>query len=181
MKNTKFEVLMKEMDSIAAKVQLFPDGVQDVAFRTLVDALLEGEYKVPSTVESNPSLDMLVQLSDEKIDSSEEIGKDLEQEVKQIYGRIKYRRLNDMEFCAFVAYYFTQRVHESQKVNGINEAHVRDIASHVGREGPKNPKSSLHNANHHGKLLERVGKGVFALSEKGEEFVEGILGKEVPL
>lgn len=179
MSNAKFDLLMREMVDIAAKVELFPDAVKEAAFNAMVDTLLAEDIANTDLPGAKKELDADVGIRAESSEKSTPIEFDFAAHVSSIYGRIKYRRLNDMEFCAFVAYYFTRLAQEPQIVNGIYDQHVIEISEIVGRAVPSNPTSSLHNASHHGKYLERVGKGVFALTKRGESFVEGILGKEV--
>ena len=180
MRNAKFDLLMREADDIAAKVELFPDAVKEAAFKAMVDTLLAGSNADIDISEARSQMDADVPIDGESPNNLEKPVADFTEEISNIYRRIKYRRLNDMEFCTFVAYYFTRLSHEPQLVDGINEQHVFDVSRIVGRTKPSNPRSSLHNASHHGKFLERVGKGVFALTEKGANFVAEIIGEEVP-
>jgi len=169
MSNRKYELLMKEIDAIIAKVEQLPDSVRELVFHALVGALLDKDSPEPTETESGES-----EATPAKSPSATKLGADdatIESEFKSFYAEFEGVKLNDMEFCALAAQFFTQQVSPPARVDAIGPQHLRKAVRLAGRREPSNAATTLNNAKNVKGYLESAGKSVYGLTELGERFV----------
>ena len=167
---SKYDTLMGKLDEIAEQVSKFPDCVKPLVFNALVDSLVNEKQENKS--QSSTCKSEVVK-EDNKSDLQDSIS--YEEEVKEWYRRNMLYGLNDMEFSAFAAYWYSERAPEGKRVDVIGEEHIRELCEIVSRKAPAKAVSSLYNATNLKSYLVKRGKGVFGLTVKGRSFVERML------
>ncbi len=169
-KPAKYELILSEIDKIAEKVDLFQDDLKPLVYSTLIEALI-GEsthlYQLRQgdelQQESLPSKD-----GENDPDAFERI-------VLGHNSNNMLLRLNDMEFSAIVAYFYTEIAPTDKRVDAIGTEHYIELSRLVSRELPKRVSGTLHNAKNLRGYLIKKGKDMFELSESGLEFVTDLL------
>ena len=174
--NEQYDLLMKEMKAIAENVQLFPASLHESVYETLVGALLNrssGDNKPKAT-----NLELQTTVQTPTIEKSEHNHRNYATEVIDYYSRYRLSKCNDMEFAAFVAFYFTMEAPEGKRVETISESDYVDVCKITGRPLPKKARGALNNAKNNRGYLESRGKGAYSLSAIGEHFVKHRLLQE---
>ena len=176
MNGDQYSRFMSELDSIAQKLKLFPDDLQDSVYNDWRKLLLEKGYcqpvvedLEPPQIEAPMSAEALDELNDERNYASE---------IVDFYAKYNLSKCNDMQLSAFVAYYFTVVAPPENRVEAIKENHLVDFCTITGRRIPGRPAASLSNAKNLKKYLDRVGTGTYSLTKVGEHFVKHTLLKD---
>ncbi len=84
---------------------------------------------------------------------------------------------NDMEFSAFVAYYYCDKAPGNERVDAIDGSHLKIACEIVGRDVPANPNQTLINTKTRRKYLRSVGTAKYAPSRQGRQYVRDTLLK----
>ena len=91
-----------------------------------------------------------------------------EREFSKYWEGFKGVPLNDMEFCAVVARFFTRDISQERRLDAIGPDLLMEAVLIARRpKHPKNPATTLNNAKNVGKYLLSRGKGVYGVSEDG--------------
>jgi hypothetical protein len=83
---------------------------------------------------------------------------------------------SDMQTAAAVAYYYRFVAPANERKETINGDDLADAIRKIGREQPKHPRQTLHNAKAHG-YLDATGDGQFRINSVGENLVTMTLGQ----
>jgi hypothetical protein len=86
---------------------------------------------------------------------------------------------SDMQTATAVAYYYRFIAPAKERKETINGDDLADAIRKIGREQPKHPKQTLHNAKAHG-YLDAAGDGQFRINSVGENLVTMTLGQNGP-
>ncbi len=175
MSNEKYELLMREMDSIARKLDRFPDSLKESAFNTMVEALLsEGSEEIPPqlTKESIPPA-----LEEQPVKEDREDDRNFSDSVREFYNRANGSTCNDMEFSALSAYFFESDAPVHKKRDVIGPDLLEKMCRITRRRVPANCRSTLNNAKNHKAYLKSDGTGLYLLTEEGRSFVKGKLAQ----
>jgi hypothetical protein len=86
---------------------------------------------------------------------------------------------SDMQTAAPVAYYHRFVAPPNERKETINGDDLADAIRKIGREQPKSPKQTLHNAKANG-YLDAAGDGQFPINSVGENLVTMALGQNEP-
>lgn len=175
MSNIRYELLMKEIDAIIAKVEQLPESVRELVFHALVDALLDKDGADTANMQSSE-----FEAAPAQPPTSPNLGasdSSVESEFRRFFANYAGAKLNDMEFCALVAQFFTHTLPPPARVDAIGPEHLSKAVRLADRKPPSNAATTLNNAKNVKGYLEPKGKGIYALTAKGEEFVAGIVRK----
>ena len=165
-KPAKYELILSEIDVIAKKVDLFQDDLKPLVYNTLVEALV-GESAHLSQLRQGDELQNASASPEEEVHDLDQLNSMiLDHSMRNILTN-----LNDMEFSAFVAHYFTELVAVDERRDTIGEEHYIELSRLVGRKLPKRVSGTLHNAKNLRGYLTKTGRDMFELSEAGKEFV----------
>jgi len=161
-----YDQIKQKLDEVIAIAERFPESVRELVYQSLLDALLQkgnadqaSSLAEQQTVAAGQQIDVTgLSIIDSK--SASEFSSYLEQ-----YEGI---RLNDMEFCAVVARFFTQDISQERRLDSIDP----ELLMHAGMiaDRPKhttNHATTPNNAKNVGKYLEPKGKGVYGISQNG--------------
>lgn len=173
MSNEKYELLMREMDSIAKKLERFPDSLKESAFNTMVEALFnQSDIELP--VRTYNDVGTPVE-SDQAVKSDHEDDKSFSASVRDFYDRASGSTCNDMEFSTISAYFFEKEAPDQMKRATIGPDHLENMCRITRRRVPANCRSTLNNAKNHKAYLKSDGTGLYLLTEEGRNFVKGKL------
>ena len=87
MRNADYDLLMREMDDIASKLELFPDSLKEAAFKTMVDTLLQ-ESRI-ANVSYGAASDNEINTNGE-LPSLEDVGQEvasIEEDIRDIFQK----------------------------------------------------------------------------------------------
>ena len=175
----KYDLLMGEMDNILEKVEKSPDSVRKSVFKALHSVLMDGDIHGKGAGKSDiesPQLSNGDSPSDKSDDEDRNYAEEIANYAKD-YNLSDRRKVNDMEFAAFVAYYFTECAPEDEKVDAITKKHLEDTITIVGRNMPKNINATLSGAANRRGYLKSLGNGKYELTANGKHFVKNTLLK----
>ncbi len=162
----KYQLLISEIDMIAEKVDLFQKDLQPVVYNTLVAALV-GDSVYLNQLNQGDELQQGSPSTEER-----ENGPDaFESTLLNYNSNNTLLQLNDMEFSAFVAYFYKTIAPTDKRLDVIGTKHYLELSQLVGRELPKRVSGTLHNAKNLRGYLIKKSKDMFELSEAGKEFV----------
>ena len=166
-----YDLIKQKLDEVIVMAERFPESVRELVYRSLVEALLrEGNHEAGS---SENDEQVIATRQEPSIADSKAIDAESARECSKYLEQYEGIRLNDMEFSAVVARFFTRDISPDKRVDFIGPellmAAVR-IADRPKR--PANPATTLNNAKNLGEYLENMGKGVYGLSEKGIEMLD---------
>ncbi|MDE2747433.1 MAG: hypothetical protein OXI34_00565 [Chloroflexota bacterium] len=175
MSNEKYELLMREMDSIAKKLERFPESLKESAFNKMVEALLVQNV-------DEESVDEKIVLDNSSVDKPS-ISEEREEDrgfstlVRDFYDRASGSTCNDMEFSTLSAYFFETEAPSQMKRRTIGPDDLERMCRITRRRVPANCRSTLNNAKNHKAYLKSDGKGLYLLTEDGRKFVKGKLSQ----
>ena len=98
--------------------------------------------------------------------------------LRVFYSDYSLSSLNDMDLCPWIAYFYTDLVPDTIKVEAIDLQHLDEFCRISRRNPPKNLRSALNNSKNNREYLQPAGRGRYKLSEKGKQFIEITLSKE---
>ena len=166
MSASDYDKLKQKLDEIILTSERFPGGVRELIRQSLVEALLK---------EGRP--DLAASADEQRTGSgahksaageSRVIDHDSASAFSRYFERYKGVRLNDMEFCAVVARFFTRDISKDLRVDSIGTELLMAAVEIAGRrKRPANPATTLNNAKNVGEYLVPRGKGVYGISENG--------------
>ncbi len=176
MSASDYDILKQKLDEIILTSERFPEGVRELIRQSLVEALLkEGSPDLAASADEQqaPASSARVDAEDTSI-----IDRESASAFSRYLEQYKGVKLNDMEFCAVVARFFTRDISPDKRVEFINPDLLMAAVRITDRpKRPANPATTLNNAKNLGEYLETVGKGVYGVSEKGIEMLDKKLGK----
>lgn len=167
-----YERLMSEIDAIVTAVEKFPENAQDAACAKIIDTFLGGA--AGATSESLPSGAAAVgSKTHESVGADGDVPHDLEWYA----DNYDLESCNDMEFSAFVAYYYCDIALGDEKAEAIDRGHLKKACEIVGRDVPSRPNQTLINAKSRKKFLRSEVAGKYVPSRQGRQFVRDTLLK----
>ncbi len=166
-KTAKYKMILSEIDMIAEKVKLFSGDLQSIVYKDLMEALI-GESADLNQMRQGDELQQATLTSED----GDQVPDAFESTILQYNRNNILLQLNDMEFSAFVAYFYTEIAPIDKRVNVIGTEHYIELSRLVGREMPKRVSGTLHNAKNLRGYLTKTGRDMFELSEAGKGFVQ---------
>ncbi len=174
MSASDYDLLRQKLDEIIDTSERFPEGVRDLIRQSLVQALLnEGRPELTAS-----AAEQQVVASTIRPDTQDTplIDRDSALEFSHYLAGYKGVKLNDMEFCAVVARFFTREISEERRLDFIGpELLMAAVGIAKRRKRPANPATTLNNAKNVGKFLEPMGKGTYRISERGIRKLDELL------
>jgi hypothetical protein len=166
-----YDLLKQKLDEIISTSERFPESVRELVYRSQIEALLrDGKFDPLAPADGQ-------QAAGEKeqpiIEPSPIIGPESQDEFLEYLKKYKDIRLNDMQFCAVVAKFFTRETSGERRLDAIDPELLMAAVRIAGRpKHPANPATTLNNARNVGKYLEPRGKGVYGISDDGVNKLE---------
>ena len=175
----KYDLLMGEMDNILETVEKFPGHLQKPVFDALHSALMDGIHGKgagKSDIE-----DLQLSNGDSPSDKGDDEDRNYAEEIVKYaedYNLSDRRKVNDMEFATFIAYYFIECAQGEDRVDAIDKGHLEKACDIVGRDIPADLNKTLHNAKTK-RYLESKGKnsGKYSLAHAGRRYIKNTLLK----
>ena len=166
MSTSDYDLLRQKLDEIILTSERFPEGVRELIRQALVEALLaDGRPDFTSSADKQQVVASALRLDDE---DSPVIDRKSALAFSRYLTRYKGVKLNDMEFCAVVARFFTREISEDLRLDSIDSKLLMAAVRIAGRrKPPANPATTLNNAKNVGEYLEPRGKGVYGVSAGG--------------
>ena len=149
----KYDLLVREMDTIARKVALFPTELQASVYKNMVATLLDEPTQDSSTGGRR------ARAGQAPISTSPLSGDDRNYvaEIEDYYRRFELSEYNDMETSAWVCYYFTVLAPEELRVQAIGAHHYEDMCTITGRKLPKERKHNIKQFQEHSQVSGKRG------------------------
>ena len=169
----EFDLLLQNVEKMTNVVKDLPENLHDMVYSSLVAALLEG-----SKASTSGSPNVLSNIEVESDVSESILERNIAQELEECYRRYSLDSVNDMEFAAFVAYFFAKLAPRDEMTDRIDESHYKKACLISGRKLPKRISGSMNNAKNLKDYLEQHGPGTYSISDIGEHFVKHTLLKE---
>ena len=168
----EFDRILANVDKMTEVVEKLPDNCREMVYSSLVVALLDStdSTSVTSLIDDIPS----VQAEDDHDVDERNIAEELELN----YWRFSLDSVSDMEFSAFLAYFFKRLAPPTEMTDRIDESHYKMACMITGRDLPKRISGTLNNAKNLKGYLESHGSGVYAISAMGEHYVKHRLMKD---
>lgn len=166
MSASDYEMLRQELDEIILTSERFPKGVRELIRQSLVQALLNegGQEFTASAAEQQ----MFARESRPDAEDTSIIDHESASAFSLYLTRYTGIKLNDMEFCAVVARFFTREISEELRLDSIDSKLLMEAVRIADRrKPPANPATTLNNAKNVGEYLEPRGKGVYGVSGDG--------------
>ncbi len=161
-----YDLLKQKLDEIILTSERFPAGVRELIRQSLVEALLkEGSLDVTASADEQQAATAALRSDAE---DTPIIDRDSALAFSRYLEQYKGVKLNDMEFCAVVARFFTREISPERRLDFIGPEHLMAAVEIARRpKRPANPATTLNNAKNVGEYLEPRGKGVYGIAEYG--------------
>ena len=166
MSASDYDLLKQKLDEIILTSERFPEGVRELIRQSLVEALLNDG--MPDLTVSADEQQVVAFASQPDAEDTQAIDRESAIEFSRYLTQYKGVKLNDMEFCAVVARFFTREISQERRLDFIGPEHLMAaVRIAKRRKRPANPATTLNNAKNIGRYLEHRGKGVYGISERG--------------
>lgn len=168
----EFDKILANVEKMTSAVEKLPEHCREMVYSSLVAVLLDDDDQ--SGVES-----VSVDIQDLEAYIDEEAGQRyIAEELEYFYSQFSLDSLRDMDFAAFVAYFFAKLAPPSEMTDRIDESHYKRVCIITGRKLPKRISGTMNNAKHLRDYLQSHGSGVYSLTATGEYYVKHKLLKE---
>lgn len=175
MDKSEYDLLMSELENIAKKVSAFPDSMQEMVYRNIVDTLLARRAwdRPRSGILTKPSRTRADETS-RRLESYLSRGGS---ELSEHYVSNNVDSASDMVYAAWVAYFFSDLAPENIRKEYIDYRDFLTVSRFLERP-IKNPKSTLNNSRRAGEYLDIVRPGSYTVTEKGRNEIEKLRKEE---
>ena len=168
----EFDILLINIGKMTEAVEDLPENCREMIYSSLVAVLLDSTESV--NVESiSGELPIVAPSNYGDVDE-----RNIADELEQYYRRFSLDSVRDMEFAAFVAYFFAKLAPPGELTDRIDDSHYKRVCVITGRKLPKRVAGTMNNAKHHRDYLDSHGGGVYSISATGEHYVMHRLLKE---
>lgn len=169
----KYKQLLENIGEMAKAVENLPENCREMVYRSLVVALLDEDDQLQVNSASAGKHTAIV-------DTVEEIDeRNIAEELEGYYRRFSLDSATDMEFSAFLAYFFKRLAPPAETVDRIDESHYKMACMVTGKSLPKRISGTLNNAKNLKGYLDSHGSGVYSITAMGEHYVKHRLMKEI--
>ncbi len=175
MPNEQYELLMREMDSIAKKLERFPESLKESAFNTMVEALLNESFEEVIPDEAGTRVASIGDT--QSLNEEREEDRGFSTLVRDFYDRASGSTCNDMEFSTLCAYFLEKEAPDHMRRSTIGPDDLEKMCRITRRRVPANSRSTLNNAKNHKAYLTSDGTGLYLLTKEGRNFVKGQLAQ----
>lgn len=173
MSQHEFDKLLENVEKMAAVVEKLPEELRELVYNSLVAALLDdARVKVDSSSIAFENGELNTTSNASNID------RNIAKELQNSYSRYSLSSVNDMEFAAWVAYFYAKLAPPADMAEKIDETHYKKVCVITGRKLPSRITGTMNNAKNHKAFLESHGNGVYSISAMGEHYVRHSLLKE---
>lgn len=168
----EFELLLDNMDKIKVAVEGFPEDCRKMVYSSLL-ATLQNDNTISTedttVADITGDVEVSLQNSDER---------NIAEELEQYYWLFSLDKASDMEFAAFLAYFFARLAPPDELTERIDESHYKMACMITERNVPGRISGTLNNAKNLKGFLESHGSGVYSISAVGEHYVKHRLMRE---
>lgn len=172
MGQTEFNLLLENIDIMTAAVEKLPDNCREIVYRSLVDALLSDDMT------PDVSSKTLIPQGSQSLYSHDVDERNIAEELENHYRQFGLDSVNDMEFAAFLGYFFAKLAPPNEITERIDESHYKMACMITGRNMPARISGTMNNAKNLKGYLESHGSGIYSISAMGEHYVKHRLLKE---
>lgn len=168
----EFELLLANIDKMTEAVEQVPGSCQELVYSSLVAALLKADVEVAGQTK-------IVDISSsETLHERHVEERNIAEELEDHYSRFRLNSINDMEFAAFLGYFFAKLAPPNELSERIDESHYKMACMITGRNMPTRISGTMNNAKNLKGFLESHGSGVYSITAMGEHYVKHRLLKE---
>ncbi len=168
----EFNLLLDNVSKMTDAVEKLPADSREMVYSSLVDALLRSSG-------SGDTQSEMVHITD--VDATmnmQEDGRNVAEELNSYYSRFRLNGTNDMEFAAFVAYFYAKLAPPNEMTDAIDVDLFKKVCVITGRKLPKRVAGTMNNAKNVKYYLVSRGGGKYSLAAQGEHYVKHTLLKE---
>ncbi len=168
----EFDLLVENIEKMTDLVNKVPENCRELVYSRLIDVLLSDEGAIAGNA-TNQSIQSSQTVSSDGFDE-----RNIAEELETYYSRFKLDSISDMEFAAFLGYFFAKLAPPSESAERIDESHYRMACMITGRNMPTRISGTMNNAKNLKGYLESHGSGVYSITAMGEHYVKHRLLKE---
>ena len=168
----EFDLILENINKLTNAVKEFPEEIHEEVYSSMIAALLDRR-----TAYDDTPTDVIIQRI-EDTRSQEVDERNIAEELESYYMRYSLDSASDMEFAAFLGYFYSKLAPPSEMVERIDENHYRMACMITGRDLPTRISGTMNNAKNHKGYLESHGGGVYSITAMGEHYVKHRLLKE---
>lgn len=169
MGQNEFDTLLSNVGKMTNVVEKLPDNCREMVYSSLVAALLSDGTSSEQVVEHSVKEGTFQNNVDER---------NFAEELEMYYRRFGLDSVNDMEYAAFLGFFFAKLAPPSEMADRIDESHYKMACLITGRDLPKRITGTMNNAKNLKGYLESHGSGIYSISPMGEHYVKHKLLKE---
>ena len=168
----EFDLVMSEVDNMAAAVEKFPDSARGSACAGLIAALL---YEPAKTENGSSAKSRVTVDSTAAIHVEESIPAVQLQDLEWYADNYGLESISNPKFIAFVAVYHCDLAPKEERVDAFDEEHLKRAYDIVDRKIPKSLSAILSNAKNRDRFVESNGDGMFTPAPRARRFVKKLL------
>lgn len=172
MSQREFDKLLENIDKMTKAVEKLPDNCREMVYSSLVAALLSEQHIDAVSVQSTD----LSTFSTVSHNNNNE--RNIAGELEEYYSRFNLDSVTDMEYVAFLGFFFAKLAPPHEMTDKIDAGHYKMACMITGRNLPKRISGTMNNAKNLKGYLESHGNGVYSISAMGEHYVKHRLLKE---
>lgn len=168
----EFDLILENIDIMTNAVEKFPEALHDTVYSSMIAALLDN--RLSNEMASNSGVIPLIEDTGAQGDEERNVAEELE----YYYMQYSLDSASDMEFAAFLGYFYAKLAPPSDMAERIDENHYRMACMITGRSLPGRISGTMNNAKNHKGYLESHGAGIYSITAIGEHYVKHRLLKE---
>lgn len=178
MTNDQHELLMREFDKIAEKVNSIAPEARDSAFNVLSSTLLNGTAQVAHQQKQSVQIEHTAQAVSASASNGQQ-DRDYIAEIKHDVEKFNLKSAGAKHCAKYGVYYWTRVAPEDQRLESVTPEDLRRLWSIAGLKPPAKSDygTPLRNAKADGHL-ESPTQGHYVMTDEGAYFVKNELLKE---
>lgn len=172
MGQAEFNLILENIGIMTDAVEKLPDSCREMVYSSLVDALLNDHTRI-AVMSKTDSIE-----SNQVLYNHSEKERNIAEELEEHYRRFSLDSVSDMEFAAFLGYFYAKLAPPNDMTERIDESHYKMACMITGRNMPTRISGTMNNAKNLKGYLESHGSGVYSITAMGEHYVKHRLLKE---
>ena len=162
----EFDLILDNIDNLTNALEKFPADIHDTVYSGLIAALLDDRSSYDMSLQTGVTQQIESAITQDGDD------RNVAEELEQFNVRFSLDSASDMEFAAFLGYFFAKLAPPREMADRIDESHYKLACMITGRSLPKRISATMNNAKNLKGYLESHGGGVYSISAMGEHYVK---------